>query len=164
MRIIRRIAIVLILISSAGTFCSQAGAAPVKPEEMKEWLTFLPSDELEGRSTFSEGLGIAAEYIAERLKSWGVKPGGDHGTYFQRVSVLGVKATDHSTITVETNGQSKTFDYGKAFSWARTAGGKQSFYTDKIEFIGYGMTIPGTTHDDFAGKDLKGKLAAGIGN
>src|ERR1041384_1934203 len=109
MRVYLRFTIVLtVLTCSLGRY---AAAGPVKPEEMKEWLTFLASDDLEGRATFSEGLGIAAEYISERLKSWGVKPGGDHGTYFQRVAVVGVKTTEHSTITVETNGQSRHFDY-----------------------------------------------------
>src|SRR5947209_20044892 len=88
------------------------GSSAINAVDMKEWMGFIASDELEGRATFSEGLGIAAEYIAERLKSWRVKPGGDHGTYFQRVPVLGVKATDHSSITVETNGQTRTFKTG----------------------------------------------------
>jgi hypothetical protein len=49
-------------------------------------LTYLASDELEGRATFTEGLGLAAAYIADQLKEAGVNPGGDHGTYFQNVS------------------------------------------------------------------------------
>src|SRR5437660_11394914 len=89
------------------------GSGAINAVDMKEWMSLIASDELEGRATFSEGLGIAAEYIAERLKSWGVKPGGDHGTYFQRVPVLGVKTADHSSITVETNGQTRTFKTGE---------------------------------------------------
>src|SRR5947199_8174177 len=96
--------------------CAFPGTGPVKADEMKEWLTFLASDELEGRNTYSEGLGIAAQYIAERLKSWGVKPGGDNGSYFQRVAVVGVKATENSTVTVETNGQTKTIKHRESMT------------------------------------------------
>src|SRR5690242_14673337 len=95
---------------------SADAGGPIKAAEMKEWLTFLASDELEGRNTYSEGLGIAAEFIAERLKSWGVKPGGDKGSFFQRVPVQSVKVTDNSTITVESNGQSRTFKVGEEFT------------------------------------------------
>src|SRR5207244_6203479 len=60
----------------------------ITPESLRTWLTYLASDELEGRATFSEGLALAGAYIADQLKDAGVKPGGDYGSYFQRVEVL----------------------------------------------------------------------------
>src|SRR3954447_14525860 len=90
-----------------------AQQSSITPELLKTWLTYLSSDELEGRATFSEGLGLAAAYIADQLKDAGVKPGGDHGTYFQRVEVLGIKSTNHSSVTVEVNGQKWTFKNGE---------------------------------------------------
>src|ERR1044071_4373935 len=86
---------------------AQAPKAPaaLAPEVLREWLTYLSSDDLEGRNTFSEGLGLAAAYIADQLKTAGVRPGGDHGSYFQRVSVLGVRTVNRSTLTIEVNGQ-----------------------------------------------------------
>jgi len=68
------------------------GRDAITQEDLKEWLTYLASDELEGRNTYTEGLGLAAGYIAERLRSWGIKPGGPNGSYFQRVEVLGSRA------------------------------------------------------------------------
>src|SRR5262249_61180926 len=69
----------------------KADKAAVQADDLQKWLSYLASDELEGRATFSEGLGLAAAYLAEQLRSCGVKPGGDNGSYFQRVRVLGVK-------------------------------------------------------------------------
>jgi len=83
--------------SSAGA--KSNGRDAINQEDLKEWLTYLASDELEGRNTYTEGLGMAAGYIAERLRSWGVKPGGPNGSFFQRVAVLGVKSENNSTIT-----------------------------------------------------------------
>src|ERR671924_1525367 len=82
-----------------------AAQSPVQSDDLQKWLSYLASDELEGRATFSEGLGLAAAYLAEQLRSWGVKPGGDNGSYFQRVRVLGVKSANRSTLAVEVNGQ-----------------------------------------------------------
>jgi len=59
----------------------------INPADLKEWLSYLASDELDGRQVFTEGYGIAAEYIAGHLRQWGVKPLGDHGSYFQIVPV-----------------------------------------------------------------------------
>src|SRR6266850_786828 len=57
--------------------------AQISPADMKEWLSYLASDELQGRQVFTEGYGLAASYIAEHLNAWGVKPLGDEGTYFE---------------------------------------------------------------------------------
>ena len=121
---------------------ANGGRNLIKTDEMREWLTYLSSDELEGRRTFSEGLGLAAAYIATQLKSWGVRPGGDQGSYFQRVRVLGVKSDNHSTITVSTKGQSRTFKDGDGVLFARNVGAKRRLTSDQIEFVGYGLKAP----------------------
>jgi len=139
------------------------GRDQIKAEELKEWLTYLASDELEGRNTFTEGLGLAAAYIAGQLKSWGVRPGGDNGSYFQRVPVLGVKNVNNSTIIVETNGQTRTFKDGQGIRFPRQCGGKRTFVSDQIEFLGYGLSAPQINHNDYAGKNIKGKVAVWLG-
>src|SRR3954470_3633911 len=85
------------------------GVSAITAADMKEWLTYIASDQLQGRQVYTEGLGLAASYIAEHLKAWGIKPAGDDGTYFQVVKVLGVNVKRGSTVTVTVNGQSKTF-------------------------------------------------------
>lgn len=154
----------LVLIALNPTCLADGGSrGPIKAADLKEFLTFIASDDLEGRNAYSEGFGIAAQYVAERLKSWGVKPGGDNGSYFQRVAVVGVKATDNSTITVETNGQTRTFKNGDGMTIARPVGGKRTITTDKIEFIGYGLSVASAGVDDYAGVDVKGKVAVWLG-
>ena len=96
-----------------------APTSPISVDSLREWLTYLSSDDLEGRNTFSEGLGLAAAYISERLREAGVRPGGDHGSYFQRVSVLGVRSTNHWSVTVEVNGQTRIFRDGDGISFPR---------------------------------------------
>src|SRR5471030_2110282 len=99
-----------------------AQQSSITPDALKPWLTYLSSDELEGRATFSEGLGLAAAYISDQIKEAGVKPGGDHGTYFQRVEVLGIKGTNRSTVTVEVNGQKRTFKNGEGIRFPANVG------------------------------------------
>src|SRR6478672_9147062 len=55
--------------------------AQIAESDMKEWLTYLSSDELQGRQVFTEGYGLAAQYIAEHLKQWGIKPVNPDGSY-----------------------------------------------------------------------------------
>ncbi|HKQ78274.1 MAG TPA: M28 family peptidase [Blastocatellia bacterium] len=142
----------------------KAEKATVQADDLQKWLTYLASDELEGRATFSEGLGLAAAYLAEQLRSWGVKPGGDNGSYFQRVRVLGVKkSANRSTLTVEVNGQTRTFKEGEGITFPRNVGGKRSFTVDQVEFLGYGLDAPLANQNDYAGKDVKGKAVVYLG-
>src|SRR6188768_2109202 len=59
--------------------------AQITPAELTEYLTYLSSDQLTGRQIYTEGYGLAAGYIQEHLRQWGVKPLGENGTYLQTV-------------------------------------------------------------------------------
>src|SRR5207244_7404491 len=48
---------------------------------------FLAGDEQEGRGTGQPGNDRAAEYIANQYHEAGLKPAGDHGTYFQNFTL-----------------------------------------------------------------------------
>jgi hypothetical protein len=100
--------------------------AQISPADMKEWLTYLASDELQGRQIFTEGYGLAAAYVADRLKEWKVKPLGADGTYFQPVKLNGYKSTRNSSITITASGESKTFKHGDHVTFPANAGGKQT--------------------------------------
>lgn len=132
-------------------------------DELRGWLHYIASDELGGRATFSEGLGLAAAYIADHIKEAGVKPAGDNGTYFQRVSVLGVRSTNRSSVTVEVNGQSRTFRDGQGVTFPKNVGGKRTLVLDQVEFVGYGLNV-GRNHNDYEGIDVKGKAVVFLGD
>jgi hypothetical protein len=167
LRRITAIALQLALVASFTFTAAQAKANGsrdlIKAGELKDWLTYLASDEFEGRDTYTEGLGLAAGYIAGQLKSWGVKPGGPNGSYFQRVAVTGVKSNNNSTVTVEANGQTRTFKNKEGISFPANVGGRRSLTADQIEFLGYGLNLPGASHNDYAGKNVKGKVVVYLG-
>jgi hypothetical protein len=139
-----------------------AGAASITPDELKEWLSYIASDQLQGRQVYTEGLGLAAAYIADHLKEWGVKPGGDEGTYFQVVKVLGVNTKSSSSVTVTANGQSRTFKDGEGVTFSKNQGGKQSVSGD-AEFVGYGLSLPELKENDYEGRDVHGKVVVYVG-
>src|SRR5947209_7214963 len=51
-------------------------AEAINQEELKTYLYFLASDQLEGRNFPSRGYDTAALYVASHLAEWGLKPGG----------------------------------------------------------------------------------------
>jgi len=132
--------------------------AQVNVEDMREWLGYLASDELQGRQTFTEGYGLAASYVAGLLKQWGVKPLGDGGTYFEGVRIRGYKVTRNSSVTVTANGASRTFKHGDHVTFPVGPGGKQTLTFTGAEFIGYGQVA------DLQNRDVKGKLVIWMPN
>jgi hypothetical protein len=167
---LRRITAIVLQLALVASFTFSAAQARttngrdlINAGELKDWLTYLASDEFEGRNTYTEGLGLAAGYIAGQLKSWGVKPGGPNGSYFQRVAVTGIKSTNNSTVTVEANGQTRTFKNKEGVSFPANVGSRRSFNADQIEFLGYGLNLPDGNHNDYAGKEVKGKVVVYLG-
>lgn len=162
--IISALLISLCTIAPAAQQSSKGGITSIQREPLKEWLTYIASDELQGRATYSEGLGLAAGYISAHLAQWGVKPAGDNGTYLQVVKVLGVRTTSRATVTVEVNGQTRTFSDGEGITFPKSMGGKQTIVADQVQFAGYGVTLPAGTHDDYAKVDARGKVIVWLGS
>jgi hypothetical protein len=154
----------MLLVGLDGQSRSATGARAIQQESLREWLTYLASDELQGRATYSEGLGLAAQYIAGHLKEWGVKPAGDNGTYFQIVKVNGVRTTSRSTVTVEVNGQARTFKDGEGITFPRNMGGRQTLVVTDVLFAGYGLSMPASGHDDYKNVDPDGKAVVWLGS
>src|SRR5947209_3809061 len=85
---VRLLAAVLVL--GLVSVAAAGGRAAIKSQDLRDWLTYIASDELEGRAVFTTGIGLAAAYIEQHLHTWGVKPAGDQGRYLQtpRVQVI----------------------------------------------------------------------------
>ena len=80
----------------------------INSKQMREWLTYIASDELEGRDTPSKGLDLAAKYIADHLSKLGIRPAGDEGTYFQKFP-LKLTKVDPAGTKLDWNGRRSTY-------------------------------------------------------
>ncbi len=153
----------LLLAASLAQAAAPGGAASIVTGDLREWLSYLASDELEGRATYTAGLGLAAGYIQSHRRDWGVKPAGDNGTYLQTVRVLGVKSTNRSTVTVTVNGRSRTFAEGEGIDFPANVGGRRELTIDRVEFVGYGADVPAANHRDYEGRNVAGAAVVWMG-
>ncbi|MGH9309983.1 MAG: hypothetical protein ACRD1U_11455, partial [Vicinamibacterales bacterium] len=158
------VAATVALVSALGAQSGPTGGlASIQAPSLREWLTYIASDELEGREVYTEGLGLAASYIADHLAGWGVKPGVSDGTYFQTVKVVGLRNNSRSTVTVEVNGEKRTFTDGEGVTFPRNSGKAQTIETSDVRFVGYGLQIPAADVDDYAGADVKEAAVVWLG-
>lgn len=139
--------------TKAGDKATKA-AQGITQAQLKKYLYYIASDELEGRNTPSKGLDMAAKFIADNLKSWGVKPAGDNGTYFQTMK-LRRDAIDTATAGMEIGG--KKFAYGGDFF--RMGGTTSGALSKPLVFVGNGWLVKSKNIDAHAGVDVAGKIA-----
>ena len=66
---------------------------PITESDVRRILSTLAADSMEGRKTGTRGADKAAAFIAGEMKSLGLKPGGDSGTYMQKVPFASVTST-----------------------------------------------------------------------
>ncbi len=122
-------------------------------------VQFLAHDLLEGRGTGSRGELLAAMYIATQFKLLGLKPGGDNGSYFQRVPLSGITTFPDKEMVVKGGGKVARFKYYDEF--IAVSGVKKELVSIKdadIVFVGYGIVAPEQNWDDYKGVDVSGKI------
>jgi Zn-dependent M28 family amino/carboxypeptidase len=118
----------------------------------------LADDKYEGRNTGSPGERGAQDYLVGRLKSLGVAPAGENG-YYQPVDLRSRELDEaNSSLVLLRDGKEESLTLGQ-----------QAFFSTRVElapaiaaplvFVGYGLRVPEQGYDDFAGLDLKGKIA-----
>ncbi|HEV1995385.1 MAG TPA: hypothetical protein VGR03_13730, partial [Candidatus Acidoferrum sp.] len=139
---------------------SEAPLPQVDKEKIRAHVKYLSSDELEGRGTGQRGGEIAADYIRKQFASYGLKPAGDNGTFFQEVPMVGVKTLPETTFNF-TEASGKTFE-AKNLTEFVTNNESQTEIAEidaPIVFVGYGIKAPEYDWDDYKTVDLRGKVA-----
>src|ERR1700684_2012177 len=70
------------------------------PQMIRAHVKFLASDLLEGRGPGQRGSDLAAEYISAQFESYGLKPAGDNGTFFQNVPMMKVHTMPETSFSL----------------------------------------------------------------
>jgi Zn-dependent M28 family amino/carboxypeptidase len=145
---------------------ARAAAESIDSEKIRAHVRFLSLDLLEGRGPGKRGAELAAEYIATQFTLSGLEPAGDNGTYFQRVPLVAVHTIEDKTkfSFVPAKGQAMDLAYGTEIVSKDQTGTATADLDAPIVFVGYGIHAPEYKWDDYAGVDLKGKIALIIVN
>lgn len=133
------------------------GIAAITARELRMHLSFLASQELGGRYTFSSGNRIAARYLASQLESFGYHGGAKDGSFFQPIEFIS-KRCDASASYLSTGdlqGVTQHYLFNKDFS---TNDVQALDVTTRLVFVGYGISAPERGYDDYAGLNVKGKV------
>ena len=130
-------------------------------EEGREWwknVEYLAGDQMQGRNVGSHGFDLAANYVAAKYETDGLKPAGNDGYYFQKIWFAE---------TALNSAHLKLIRGGHEYNVELPSNAVIHFnlYSPRevkarVVFAGYGLRIPEVDYDDLKGLPLKGAIVA----
>ncbi|SEL42463.1 PA domain-containing protein [Aquimarina amphilecti] len=114
----------------------------ISKSEIEGHIYFLASDELKGRQTGSPENKIAAQYLANMLRSYGVKPVKESKNYFQKVTLNTTSQFERAELKIGKFSTSKIITINKA----------NTSFSGPFVFVNYGLK------EDYININVKDKI------
>jgi Peptidase family M28/PDZ domain/PA domain len=128
-------------------------APAMATDALRGHTRYLASDELTGRGVDTPGIKLARDYIVREFAEYGLRPGGDNGSFLQSFEVItGVKVVRPTQLVAHGAPLALTADWTPL---GQSASGKVA---GELVFAGYGITDKEYGYDDYDGIDAKGKI------
>ncbi|HUF63593.1 MAG TPA: M28 family peptidase [Verrucomicrobiales bacterium] len=114
----------------------------ITEEDLRQHLTWLASEQTQGRLTGTEGERLATEYVAGVFRGIGLETAGDDGSFFQNFEfTAGVALGDSNALQTHRGEQSQGFEVQR--DWLPLAFSETGTIEPAgIVFAGYGLDIP----------------------
>ena len=152
----RRISALAVASLTAISFSSPSAASV---ETLREHVTYLASDALEGRLTGTEGEAQANEYLVAQLSALGVEPlpGADGLTHPFEFTAGTNDAGSVLTLTAERGEES----WSGSETFQALSLSDNGSVTGEVVFAGYGLVLPESAdfgYDSYVGLDVEDKI------
>ena len=153
--------IIVVLLGARHHSAAQAATAPpaFSPERFRAHVEFLADDLLEGRDTGTRGHEIAARYVASQFESFGLKPGGDEGSWYQQVTLQRTtRGADRGWLEISGPAGEQRFAHAdNVLVWLNSR--EAAFDAEApLVFVGFGVEDKRLGVDDYRGLNVKGRI------
>lgn len=122
-------------------------------KNLETHITYLASDELQGRQAASDGETISAAYIESQFQKTGLEPAGNYG-YYHNISIPTLRmAQPNSNLVLDGKVQKLFTDY-----YPLSESSNNGILEGQAINVGYGIEDPGLNLANYTGTDVKGKI------
>src|SRR5207245_2964972 len=98
------------------------------------------------------------EFLTQRFKALGLKPGNADGTYIQKVPMVGITSKPAAELTFHDGAKKLAFKNSTDYvAFTNRVVPTTSFDSEAV-FVGYGVVAPEYGWDDYKGLDVRGKV------
>lgn len=135
--------------------------APMTPQALYAHVEVLASDEYEGRAPSTRGEELSIDYISRAFAALGLEPGvpganGGAASWYQDVPIAAAEVTNNPTLTIADSSYAYGSDY---IAWTKRLEETVALENAELVFVGYGVVAPENNWNDYAGIDMRGKIA-----
>ena len=132
----------------------------ISSHDLMDYVEEMSADKYRGRLSGTPEYMAVAEWVAGNLKAWGIKPGGDDGTYFQMFDMpySDMKNAGSLSIRKESKGEELVIDYSFPDDYYPGTNSDSGTVTAEVVYVGFGITAPELGYDDYEGVDVTGKI------
>jgi hypothetical protein len=134
----------------------------ITTEEIKEHITFLASDDLEGRDSGTEELFAAAVYISDEFKNYGLEPIFQESFTQEFPFIKTIELTNKNSLSLSTKENEVKPSLKEDYITVPFSGNAEA--TAKLVFAGFGISAPDLEYDDYQGIDVKDKIVIVLRN
>lgn len=154
------VAFLLIIVAGISVVSQQRRAASINEPTLRAHIKFLSDDMLEGRGTGERGGELAAKYIAAQLEASGLKGAAANNSFFQPVSLVGVKVDPQTRLKITGSNGEDVFKFADDFVAFTGAQTEEVSVDTGLVFVGYGINAPEQHWNDYKGNesDYRGKI------
>ncbi|MFC6221841.1 M28 family peptidase [Hymenobacter artigasi] len=137
-----------------------AALEQVQPAAIKAHIAYLADDRLLGRKAGTPGYQMAVDYVTQQLKTLGVQPAGEGGTFIQKVRLRRAFLQPGATFAArDAQGATMPLTAGSDYAVYPSPELPATSVKDApLAFAGFGINAPELGYDDYAGLDVKGKV------
>ena len=169
--------LLLAIVLTTSAFAQQSGREQqlVSAERLRTHVAYLASDKLEGRRTGTPGATAAAEYIAKEFARYELRGISNSNArsreqlngYMQKFPYVSAVELGRGNAMAFTSRAGET-DAARAGSLDLRAGedwmplawsANARVESSPVTYVGYGITAAELKHDDYAGVEVKGRIA-----
>ena len=130
-------------------------------DALRGHVEFLADDAREGRMTGTPGHEDAASYVAGQFAELGLEPGGEDGSWYQRVPLISYRINNETTTVVtHRDGIDSTLVYREDYGMGGDKVREENSIRTEVVYVGYGVHAPELGYSDYDGVDVDGKLVA----
>ena len=154
----------VVVIHSCASDRDLSNPATIKEADILPHIQELSSDDYFGRMPFGPGDQKTVDYLVNQCKALGLEPG-NNGSYVQSVPMIEITSSSTNDMVVNTPQGDQSYSFGSDYViHCQKAVDQVDVKDSELVFCGYGIVDEKLGWNDFAGIDMKDKIAVVLVN
>ena len=131
--------------------------ADIRGAALRQHMSILASDVMQGRETGTPGFDRAAQYVADQFHLFGLTS--VEGHFLQRMTIRRIRVDeDSASLTLRIGQQTRQLHYGEHYVSYGVRGRDDVSLEGPLVFAGDGVSVPGLNVDAYRNVDVLGKI------